>query len=111
MLPSDLENYLSEISRVTKPGGKCLITFFLLNKESEQLIHLGKSDIDFRYKINGCFTNKKDDPETAIAYPEQVVKRLFDKYKFNIVQPIKYGGWCNRKESLSYQDIIIAVRD
>lgn len=56
MLPSDLENYLSEISRVLKTGGKCLITFFILNEESESLVRSGRSTLDFRYKIEGCLT-------------------------------------------------------
>jgi len=33
ILPQDLKNYFSEISRVLKRNGRCLITFFLLNKE------------------------------------------------------------------------------
>ncbi len=32
MLPGDLEHYVSEISRVTKKGGRCLATFFLLER-------------------------------------------------------------------------------
>lgn len=39
MLPEDIENYLSEIARVLKKGGRFLITFFLLNKESLELIN------------------------------------------------------------------------
>ena len=38
MLPTDLENYLSEVSRVLKINGRCLISFFLLNKESNSIL-------------------------------------------------------------------------
>ena len=36
MLPNDMENYLSEISRVLKNDGRCLITFLLINEDSNQ---------------------------------------------------------------------------
>lgn len=48
MLPQDMENYLSEISRILRSGGRCLITFFLLNAESLKLIEMGASDLDFQ---------------------------------------------------------------
>lgn len=48
MLPGGVENYLSEISRVLKPGGKCLITYFLLNEISEQLLQENKAVFSFK---------------------------------------------------------------
>ena len=111
MLPLDMENYLSEISRVLRTGGKCLITFFLLNEESENLIRAGRSVIDFRYRVDDCLTINEKDPETAIAYREELVKRLFDKYKLRIIQPIYYGSWCKRDKFLSSQDLIVAIKD
>lgn len=109
MLPADLENYLSEISRVLKPEGKCLITFFILNEESENLIRSGRSTLNFLYDIQGCKTISKNDPETAIAYREEFVLRLFKKYRLKIAQPIHYGSWCKRDVFLTYQDLIIAT--
>ena len=111
LLPSDLENYLSEISRVLKPGGKCLITFFLLNEESETLISLGRSTLDFSHKMQGFKTTNEKDPEAAIAYDEKSIIRLFEKHKLRIIQPIHYGSWCKRDNFLSYQDIIVGVKE
>ena len=110
MLPLDLENYLSEISRVLNNGGKCLITFFILNEESEKLIRSGRSTLDFKYKIDACLTTNENVPESAIAYKEDIVKLLFNKYGLKIFQPIRYGSWCNRDNFLSYQDMIIATK-
>jgi len=42
MLPKDMENYFSQIARVLRKKGRCLITFFLLNKESLRLIEMVK---------------------------------------------------------------------
>jgi len=110
MLPSDLENYLSEISRVLKPEGKCLITFFILNKDSENLVRSGRSTLNFSYKIQSFMTTNKNDPEVAIAYKEEFVLRLFEKYGLKIAQPIHYGCWCKRDTFLTYQDLIIAKK-
>jgi len=110
MLPPDLENYMCEISRVLKTEGKCLITFFLLNEESENLIHSGLSTIDFQYNIQGCLTNDENNPEGAIAYNEEFALGLFRKYGLEIAQPIHYGSWCKRDTFLTYQDLIIATK-
>ena len=110
MLPADLENYLSEIARVLKAEGKCLITFFLLNKESIKQLAAGHSHANFLYEIDGWLTTSKKDPEIAIAYDEDLVKGLFKKYGLEIIQPIKYGSWCGRGDFLSYQDLVVAAK-
>lgn len=35
MMPDDVAQYLRQIARVLKPGGRCLATFFILNPESK----------------------------------------------------------------------------
>ena len=110
MLPSAVENYLGEISRVLKPEATCFITFFLLNEESKGRIRAGDSSLDFRYDIDGCLTTHKDNPEAAIAYDEGFIERLYKKHALRIVRPIHYGSWCKRDKHLSYQDIIVAKK-
>jgi ubiquinone/menaquinone biosynthesis C-methylase UbiE len=110
MLPPDLENYLSEISRVLKTEGKCLITFFILNEESEDLVQQGRSTLDFRFKIGDCLTTDKKRPEAAIAYKEGHIEALFEKHGLKIIEPIHYGSWCDRDRYLSFQDIVVATK-
>jgi SAM-dependent methyltransferase len=110
MLPSDMENYLSEISRVLKAEGKCLITFFLMNEESESLVRSGRSTLDFRFEMQDCLTVSENDPEAAIAYREEFVTKVFEKHGVRIVRPIHYGSWCKRERALTYQDLIIATK-
>ena len=110
MLPSDLKNYLSQISRVLKQGGRCLITFFILNEESMNLIRACRSTLYFKYKIEDCLTVDGNNPEKAIAYNEDFVKQVFADYNLKIIYPIHYGSWCNRDTYLSYQDIVIATK-
>jgi len=110
MLPVDVENYMSEISRVLKTGGTCLMTFFLLTVESQGLIKSGRSTLDFKHEMDGYLTTNNNVPEIAIAFDEKFVKRLFEKHGLEIAQPIRYGSWCGRDRFLSYQDLVIATK-
>lgn len=109
MFPDDLEHYLSEIARVTKKGGRCLITFFLLNAESLDLINQKKSSQDFTYVAHRYRTIDLTNPERAIAFDESFVRTLFSRYGFDL-QTVRYGSWCGRETYLSYQDIVVATK-
>jgi SAM-dependent methyltransferase len=108
MMPADLENYLREIVRVMKPGGRCLITYFLLNDGSLKLIDAGVSGIAFEHDLNGCRVKSLDVPEAAVAYTEDRIRDLYAKGGLAISEPVRYGIWCGRENGLSFQDIVIA---
>lgn len=115
LLPADLENYLSEIARVMRPGATCFITFFILNSESEALISAGKSDFKFKYRYENHAVESEKGPEDAVAYKEQYVRDLFKSTQLEISGPIRFGYWCGRnkfsaKKDVEYQDIIIAKK-
>lgn len=110
LVPTDLEHYLTEIYRVTKPGGRCLITFFLLNRESLALIQEKTPELDFRYEFGVYRTIDPTTHEIALAYNEDYVKEIFAQNRFGIKDPVLYGSWCGRKDPVSYQDMILAVK-
>jgi SAM-dependent methyltransferase len=110
MLPADVEHYFEEIARVMKPGGRCLITFFLLNEESTALIDDLKGEYNFEHRCKGYRTINRDAPEEAIAYPEEFVRSLYEKYGLKLREPIRYGVWCGRTDYLSFQDIVVAEK-
>jgi len=110
MLHEDVENYLGEIARVLRIGGRCLISFFLLNEESLGLIDEGKSTIDLRYEFGPARAMSKQQPELAIGYDEEYVDRLFKRCGLEIRQPIAYGSWCGRNDFYTYQDQIVALK-
>nr|WP_295972079.1 class I SAM-dependent methyltransferase [uncultured Bacillus sp.] len=107
MLPDDLENYLSEISRVMKKTGRCFITQFLLNPESTQLQLTSPSTLRFIHNKGNYSLLYENQPEFAVAYKESFINSLFHKYHLELYQPVQYGSWCGRKKFLSYQDVII----
>ena len=110
MLPKDTENYFSEITRVLKKDGRCLITYFLLNQESLELINAKKSTLDFKYEMGKNRTTNPNMPEEAVCYDESFTLSLYKKYGLKIKEPIHYGSWCEGRGSLSYQDIIVGTK-
>ena len=110
MLPPDLENYLSEIARVMKRGGRCLITFFLMNEESGAGILAGRSIRHFTSLSPFCYTTDPANPEAAIAFDEAYIRSIFSARELAIDDPIRYGSWSGRRSSLSFQDIVVGVK-
>ena len=110
MLPEDMENYFSEISRVLKKSGVCYITYFIKNAESSILMNNEDSKINFNIKIDNYYTTNIDCSERVIMYEEDYILGLYKKYGFELVIPIQYGGWCGRKKNEKGQDIIIAIK-
>jgi ubiquinone/menaquinone biosynthesis C-methylase UbiE len=109
MRKREMEHYLHEIARTLRPSGRCLATYFFLNDESRALIEAGRSSLDIRYPLDGCWTVDEDVPEHAVGFDEGYVRKLYDDLGL-VVETIRYGEWCGRKEYLSYQDIIVARR-
>lgn len=110
MMPDEVANYLSEVARVLKPGGRCLISFFLLNRESIGLIEAGKSTQNLRHEFGPARSVSREFPEEAIGYNEPYIIGLYEKSGLQIKQPILYGSWCSRREFFSYQDQILSFR-
>jgi ubiquinone/menaquinone biosynthesis C-methylase UbiE len=110
MRKREMEHYLLEITRTLRPNGRCLVTYFLLNDESRALIEAGRSSLDFKYPLDGCWTKDEDVPETAVAFDEEYIRKLYHDLGFT-VETVRHGSWCGRQEYLSYQDIIVAWRN
>ncbi len=106
MLPQDMEHYFSEIARVLKKNGRCFMTFFLLNDKSRALIDAKASIYNFEYIGNGYQTVDKNEPETAVAYDEKIIRAFYEKTGFEMTS-IQYGSWCGRKTAM-FQDFIVA---
>jgi SAM-dependent methyltransferase len=110
MLPADVENYLREVGRVLKPGGRSLISFFLLNPESIKLLEQDKSMIVLPHEQAPVRMQSREKPEEAIGFEEEYVLALYESCGLEIKKPIGYGYWCGRAEYLSCQDLIVASK-
>jgi len=111
MLTDDTAHYLSEVARVLRPEGRSLISWFLLNQESQDLVRSGKGTQNFTQEIDAvCSSTSLQQSEQATAYDERYVLDLYARCELAIKPPIHYGSWCGRGEYLSYQDLIVAVK-
>jgi SAM-dependent methyltransferase len=108
LLPQHMERYYAEISRVLRKGGRCLITYFLMNPESVQLIKRKESCIDFMEVNDGIYSTDKQVPEQVIAYKEDLIRGLYAKYGLSVKSPFYYGSWCGREKNVDFQDMVIA---
>ena len=109
MLPGDVRHYLGEIARVLRPGGRAMVSWFLIDDESRGLIEAGRSTIPFAPGAD-CWIGNPDVAEGAVAYEERDVLAMCGSQGLELRTPIHYGSWCGRDEHLSYQDLVITVR-
>lgn len=110
MFPGDEEHYLAEISRVLKKGGRALISYFLITKESRELMKQGRSMFRFFDTGKGYHTISESNPLVAIGLEEDYVRETYHGAGLEIEKPIFYGSWCERKKFLSLQDFILSIK-
>lgn len=111
MLPAGVSRYLSEIHRVLRPAGRCVVTFFLLNAETRRGIATKQNVISAPHLLDeGCYVADLQSPETTVFHDESRVREMFLAHGLNIIE-ITFGFWSGRKDLIkSLQDVVIAVR-
>ena len=106
-MPGDeIRHYMHEIRRVLKPGGRALITCFLLNAESVPLISAGKSSLDISHPHGDSKIASRANPDYAVGFDETLFKSWLETRGLSVVDTL-YGSWCGRANSVSYQDMLI----
>lgn len=107
LLPADRDNYISEITRLLRTGGRCLATFFLLNDEARHSMQSGRGSLNFRFDRPGYWTDNSRIPEAAVAYEEAEALAEFERSGLQIAK-IRYGGWSGRSDGVGWQDVVVA---
>jgi ubiquinone/menaquinone biosynthesis C-methylase UbiE len=107
----EVSHYLAETARVLRPGGSCLLTFFLLTAESEREVAAGAADLAFTHPIEGgAKTTDPQVPEEAVAFGLDQVREMLAGAGLALREPVHAGTWANAPDGASYQDIIVASR-
>ena len=112
MLEQDVLQYLSELKRVLKPGGRYFITFFLLNDAVSARMAAGKTTASFVHKDPDCadaFYSHRDVKEAEIAYNQAWVEEALKAHGLSTNMQI-HSGWWSGESGLSYQDVITGVK-
>jgi SAM-dependent methyltransferase len=105
LLPAEAERYISEMARVTRPGGRILTTFFLLGPHTP----LGAGGrLTFSHDHGHYATDSDETPEAAVAYEEDWVRERLSALGLRVA--VHPGTWSGRADGLSLQDIVTATR-
>lgn len=110
MLPEDLTNYFAEIGRVLKKGGTAVLTFLLYNDSVLQLLDSDNPTVRFRNIQEHYRTAYAEIEECIVCYDERFVVKAHESAQLRIVEPVRYGSWCGRRDYVSYQDIIVSTK-
>jgi SAM-dependent methyltransferase len=105
MLAHDTQHYLREIARLLAPGGRVFITAFLLDEASRNAIEAGRADFAFGHEWEGCFVERADIPEAAVAYDRGVLAGMIAAAGLSVGHS-DAGSW-RGSEGVTYQDILI----
>ncbi|NEP88206.1 MAG: glycosyltransferase [Okeania sp. SIO2C2] len=107
---SKIRDYLDEVYRVLKPGGRLLFQCFLVNHESEQLISQGKSSQPLIHRVEEGFTKDLNSPEKGMGFLESLLLEWVINAGFNVLGKY-YGSWCGRVGKRSYPDMVIIEKE
>jgi len=107
MLPDDMAQYVAEIARVLRPGGRALISCYLLTPEIRAVLDPTRSALTFRHPGPGYWAEFPEMPEAALAYDASQVHALYTAHALEIVHQFP-GTWSTTKTQ--GQDLIIATK-
>ena len=107
MLPADVENYVKELARVLRPGGRALNTFFLLDNLNGRSPGSDRADHPLLREGGRLLGREQPYPEVAVAFEEGDVRDLYERHGFSGEQ-IHPGAWAG-VDGPSFQDIVVAT--
>lgn len=110
MSKEEVENYVSQISRVLRPGGRCFATFFLLDEETRSLMKTPQSRHNIQYELGGRYVADLADPDICTGFDKSYVLDLFSRNGFSSDIATFPGTWCGRTSGKSFQDIVVALK-
>ena len=110
LVRDEAQHYLEETARVLRPGGSCLLTFFLLSPEAESEMEAGRAAFRFEHEIEGAATTDPRLPEEAVAYRVDDLRTMIERAGLEVREPIHFGGWANAAGAPTLQDVVVARR-
>ena len=109
LMPADAAHYLSEISRVLRPGGRCLATFFLMNVESKSQLLAGRGSVSLQHFYGPAWVSNPEIPEACVALDESFVAHAAEKAGLLIHRSYP-GRWNGRETFTDSQDILLFIK-
>jgi SAM-dependent methyltransferase len=112
MLSDEVHNYVREIARVLKAGGRCYATFTLLDARALQAMDRDAAERKFRPYEGAAWVVDAKVPELATAYDQEFVEDLF--HTAGLEPQVFHGSWAARGATPTpaeiRQDVVLAKR-
>jgi ubiquinone/menaquinone biosynthesis C-methylase UbiE len=109
LLESEADHQLAEIARVLAPGGRALVTCFLLDDESRAAIAAGTAGLPFLDPDGQVAVVSEDLPEEAVAYDRDWVAAALERHGLALAAT-EPGSWSGREDARGLQDLVVARR-
>ncbi|MEP7321757.1 MAG: class I SAM-dependent methyltransferase [Saprospiraceae bacterium] len=112
MIPDELENYIKELNRVLKSGGRAVLTFFILDPESLAGMNKDKGVLQFPHHPDHRHALMDTKVKSAnVAYQRAYLMNLLNDHHLQITHEFK-GKWSDGRNTIAYhplafQDILI----
>lgn len=113
MLMPAVDNYLKEMARVAKPGGRIWNSYLLLDEISEPLVLGPRNDgRRMQYKVEGGRVAYKDKPELVVGLNRDQILDLHEKHGLEIIEEWLSNWSGGRPDTKNRgQDVIIARKN
>lgn len=111
MQHDEVKNYLSEISRVLKPGKHCFCTFFLITPESDLFLNTTPDPL-FKYKYDNYYLHHPTVKDANIAYKYEAIESFVNASGLTIKN--FYPGWWvgkTKDECMNFQDVLVLKKN
>jgi SAM-dependent methyltransferase len=94
LLPAAVERYVAEIGRLLAPGGRCVVSCFVLNDDRRDSVERGHAFLAFPivHPSGVCRLHDADTPEAAVAFEEAFLRSTFERHALR-VDDVRHGGW------------------
>lgn len=105
----DTNKYIQSLARLLRPGGKLLISAFLINSFTKKCIQQRVSAIIFDTQSSpggGVYSANKLDQMAAVGFSETVLIDIASQHHLALTD-IHYGRWSGRPSVSSFQDIVV----
>ncbi|EED33830.1 methyltransferase type 11 [gamma proteobacterium NOR5-3] len=105
----DATRYLMETSRVLKPEGKALLTWYVI--EDEQIEPAKDLSLSFQHRVDKhSFTDTPHNPGAAMAFSRHFTLQAIREAGLSVVGDIQPGTW-RGDAGPTFQDLIIVSKD
>ncbi|MEO1101813.1 MAG: class I SAM-dependent methyltransferase [Pseudomonadota bacterium] len=107
LLADEAVHFLKETARVLKPGGRAVITAFLMTPEILERVKCGAAQVAFKPFAEGSYTTEPRTPEEAIAFDETLFFDWVRAAGLTSAVPVERGAWSSDKTEGALQDWLV----